>query len=80
MLIGSDPSRHYSLIFNMAQMQAINASNATLASDYALGASIDASSTQGWTPIGVNSDGTPWAASNTASAASSTGWAMPSPI
>jgi filamentous hemagglutinin family protein len=64
-LIGSSATTRYSVIFTMAQMQAINGdpnvndSSTTLAANYTMARNIDASSTSGWTPIGVDSSGTP---------------------
>jgi filamentous hemagglutinin family protein len=44
----------YTLVYSLADLAAINASNAALTGDYALAGPIDASSTlsSGWTPIG----------------------------
>jgi filamentous hemagglutinin family protein len=43
----------YTLLYSMSDVQAINASDASLSGNYALATSLDASSISGWSPIGV---------------------------
>ena len=47
----------YTLLYSMADMQAINTNNTTLTGHYALANSLDATSTSGWVPIGTNGTG-----------------------
>jgi filamentous hemagglutinin family protein len=44
----------YKLLYDMKQVQAINASSTTLGDDYALATSLNAKPVSGWIPIGTN--------------------------
>lgn len=47
----------YTLLYSMADVQAINASNIALRGNYALATSLDATGLTGWTPIGTDGQG-----------------------
>ncbi len=47
----------YTLLYNMSDVQALNASAAALSDNYAIATSLDASGTSGWQPIGTDSCG-----------------------
>ncbi len=50
---------HYTLLYSMSDLQALNSTNGALEGTYALATSLDASATTNWTPIGVDSEGRP---------------------
>ncbi len=55
--VGSDSTDLFNLVFTLAQVQAINASNTALSENYALANSLDATGVTGWIPIGTDGAG-----------------------